>query len=227
MLLCKDVHEENPPKDVMEMRIILRMLSKITKSVFTHLKFNLSSSQFSYSGTAITRENESNYCLHAATSTFRSHNSNASPVFKGPSSPSPGNLQTVIPTPLIFRLVTSGPSKTRSTTQCFFASSSLANSAKAASTASLVLPRLFNTNTTWCGLSAVAFAGKGTKARSSSEVLVIRSIICATSLAGAGGGVSCCRPGSPWAPMPSSMVSGGRRGTGATVPVGSETLGDR
>lgn len=55
MFLCKDFHGRTTPKDVMEIRIMLRMPSRTTKSVFTHLEINLRISQFSCSGTAIIR----------------------------------------------------------------------------------------------------------------------------------------------------------------------------
>jgi hypothetical protein len=163
------------------------------------------------------------YCLQAATSTFVSHSSKAS-VLLIVSPLTGGNRQTVIPNPLIFKLVTKGPSVSLLTTNPRFARSVVAISANRASTSSLVLPRELSRITTSLSFSGDVDEEKGIKARSESEMSRSRSSIWAVSDSGEGMGLSCRRPGSPCAPMPSSMVAGGRVCKSVSVAFGNATL---
>ena len=163
------------------------------------------------------------YCLQAATSTFVSHRSNASErLIVSPLTG--GNRQTVMPKPLIFRLVTNGPNVTLLTTNPRVFRSAIAISANRASTSSLVLPRELSKITTSLSFSGEVEEEKGMKARSLSEISSSRSSICAVSDSEDGMGLSCRRPGSPCAPMPSSMVAGGRDCRSVSVAFGNATL---
>lgn len=170
------------------------------------------------------------HCLQAATSTFSSHSCRASSLVKA-SPPTGGNRQTVIPNPLIFRLVTNGPSVSLLTTKPLCSKSLIASSANLARTSSLVLPRELSKMTTSLSLapdgkvlSLKEEAEKGMNARSESEMSRRRSSICDVRASGVGTGLSGRRPGSPCAPMPSSIVAGGRDCKSVNVALGSATL---
>lgn len=143
------------------------------------------------------------YCLQAATSTLASQSSKASSLviaspLKG------GNRQTVMPNPLIFRLVTKGPRVTLLTTKPRLVRSAIASSAKRASTSSLVLPSELSKITTSLSLledvdevSVYEDEEKGINARSESEMSRSKSSIWAVRDSGDGIGLSCRKPGSP------------------------------
>jgi len=135
-----------------------------------------------------------------------------------------GRRQIVIPTPLIFKLVTRGPSVSRLTVKPRFFNSAVASSAKRARTSSDVLPNELRRSTT--SLSVVGFVDfeNGTNARSLSETSNRRSSICEVRPSGVGTGEICRRPGSPCAPIPSSMVAGGRTCRSVKVAFGKATL---
>jgi hypothetical protein len=163
------------------------------------------------------------HCLQAATSTFESQSSKASALLIV-SPLTGGNRQTVIPNPLIFKLVTNGPSVSLLTTNPRVARSAIAISANRASTSSLVLPRELSRITTSLSVSGDVDEEKGMKARSASEMSRSRSSIWVVSDSGEGMGLSCRRPGSPCAPIPSSIVAGGRLCRSVSVAFGNATL---
>lgn len=143
------------------------------------------------------------YCLQAATSTLVSQRSKASSLVIA-SPLTGGNRQTVMPNPLIFRLVTKGPKVTLLTTKPRLVRSAIAISAKRASTSSLVLPRELSKITTSLSLledvgegSANEEEEKGMNARSESEMSRSKSSIWAVRDSGEGIGLSCRKPGSP------------------------------
>ena len=130
------------------------------------------------------------HCLQAATSTFSSHSCRASSLVKA-SPPTGGNRQTVIPNPLIFRLVTNGPSVSLLTTKPLCSKSLIVSSANLARTSSLVLPRELSKMTTSLSLAPDGKeAEKGMNARSESEMSRRRSSICDVRASGVGTGLS-------------------------------------